>query len=213
MKLKKLFKSTISVLLVFSFLILLPVQTNANTKTSQVTANHYKSSLYNDDTLGALGIALKLGGYKYSGDFLINSALKNSSDLYYSSNSALAKKIKTTDEYVDMYTMCKTKIKNNKNATSLIYYWKDSFESDTDLFGAIHNFDYKVKAVKVNNAKWTVTMTITDTYNFEYNSWYGRKSLKGYLTTISNNLAFWSQKSKSAKIYNVTIDISANIYL
>ena len=87
--------------------------------------------------------------------------------------------------------------KTNSETTTL--------NSTTDLHLAYNNVNYSATGVK-SNGKWTLTITFTDTYVFDAQSWKNAMT-DNALVTILNNYAAYAQSIGAIVPYNVTVTV------
>ncbi len=81
----------------------------------------------------------------------------------------------------------------------------DVLNSTTDLHLAYNNVNYSATGVK-SNGKWTLTITFTDTYDFDAQSWKNAMT-DNALVTILNNYAAYAQSIGAIVPYNVTVTV------
>ncbi|MEQ2543297.1 hypothetical protein WMO27_18525, partial [Lachnospiraceae bacterium CLA-AA-H183] len=66
-------------------------------------------------------------------------------------------------------------------------------------------YNYSATGVK-SNGKWTLTITFTDTYDFDAQSWKNAMT-DNALVTILNNYAAYAQSIGAIVPYNVTVTV------
>lgn len=106
---------------------------------------------------------------KESSKILLNHSLQdNPSNLSYGSTTDMAKQIAGSTECTTIVNQFKSDVtgtnyvrKTNSGTTTL--------NSTTDLHLAYNNVNYSATGVK-SNGKWTLTITFTDTYDFDAQS-------------------------------------------
>ena len=81
----------------------------------------------------------------------------------------------------------------------------DVLNSTTDLHLAYNNVNYSATGVK-SNGTWTLTITFTDTYDFDAQSWKNAMT-DNALVTILNNYAAYAQSIGAIVPYNVTVTV------
>ena len=82
---------------------------------------------------------------------------------------------------------------------------KITLNSTTDLHLSYNSVDYSVYGVKVNG-KWRLTITFTDTYDFEIQQWKNSMTDEA-LVTILNNYAAAVQSIGANVPYNTTVTV------
>jgi hypothetical protein len=142
---------------------------------------------------------------KESSKILLNHSLQdNPSNLSYGSTTDMAKQIAGSTECTTIVNQFKSDVtgtnyvrKTNSGTTTL--------NSTTDLHLAYNNVNYSATGVK-SNGKWTLTITFTDTYDFDAQSWKNAMT-DNALVTILNNYAAYAQSIGAIVPYNVTVTV------
>lgn len=143
-------------------------------------------------------------GYTAAATLLNHSLQDNPSNLSYGSTTDMAKQIAGSTECTTIVNQFKSDVtgtnyvrKTNSGTTSL--------NSTTDLHLAYNNVNYSATGVK-SNGKWTLTITFTDTYDFDAQSWKNAMT-DNALVTILNNYAAYAQSIGAIVPYNVTVTV------
>ena len=84
-----------------------------------------------------------------------------------------------------------------------------AFTDDTDLYLAYHNMDYSIYGKKSGNT-WTMTVTLTDTYDFDAQAWKNKMSRNPAVTVI-NNYAAYVQSIGAIVPYDITVKVTAKV--
>ena len=82
-------------------------------------------------------------------------------------------------------------------------------KDDTDLYLAYHNMDYSIYGKKSGNT-WTLTVTLTDTYDFDAQAWKNKMSRNPAVTVI-NNYAAYAQSIGAIVPYDITVKVTAKV--
>lgn len=143
-------------------------------------------------------------GYTAAATLLNHSLQDNPSNLSYVSTTDMAKQIAGSTECTTIVNQFKSDVtgtnyvrKTNSGTTTL--------NSTTDLHLAYNNVNYSATGVK-SNGKWTLTITFTDTYDFDAQSWKNAMT-DNALVTILNNYAAYAQSIGAIVPYNVTVTV------
>ena len=143
-------------------------------------------------------------GYTAAATLLNHSLQDNPSNLSYGSTTDMAKQIAGSTECRTIVNQFKSDVtgtnyvrKTNSGTTTL--------NSTTDLHLAYNNVNYSATGVK-SNGKWTLTITFTDTYDFDAQSWKNAMT-DNALVTILNNYAAYAQSIGAIVPYNVTVTV------
>ena len=145
--------------------------------------------------VGGLGIL----GYKHSANLLAHAVQLKPDDMKFSDGSDLVKTIKNDS---DFKTKMKNVIANKDFNTNLEVY----FESDFDLFGALHGVTMIVSPVTIAG-KNMYHVTMTDRYDFKFETIdYQSDSMKKAAALAGNNLAYYDMERGALNEYDITID-------
>lgn len=143
-------------------------------------------------------------GYTAAATLLDHSLQDSPSNLSYGSTTSMAKQIAGSTECATIINQFKSDvagtsyvIKTNSGTTTL--------NSTTDLHLAYNNVNYSATGVKTNG-KWTLTITFTDTYDFDAQSW-NNAMTDNALVTILNNYAAYAQSIGAIVPYDVTVTV------
>ena len=167
--------------------------------TGQRTAT-MKETIRNNLLLVALGGDVL--GYTTASDYLEHSLQDTLSDLYYLSGTKYATQIYNSIEFSRIQSAF---LLNVRGTNYIEYYMSDStiLNSTTDLKLAYNKVDYIVEGRK-NNGVWTVTVTFTDIYDFEYQPWENAMT-DNTLVTILNNYAASGQSLGAVVPYDIKV--------
>ncbi len=168
----------------------------------QLAYNYLYSSqikFWNAICLGLYGI-----GCKYSAELLDHSLQPKPATVSYSNNSSLAEKIKNDSEFKEvMADIIKNQTFNVETSMS--------FNSDFDLFGALHSVSMIVSPVTINGRDM-YHVSMTDTYDFKYendhssqSSSFWKKAMKAG-AIAGNNLAYLDMNRGAINEYEIVID-------
>lgn len=148
-------------------------------------------------------------GYTAAATLLNHSLQDNPSNLSYGSTTDMAKQIAGSTECRTIVNQFKSDVtgtnyvrKTNSGTTTL--------NSTTDLHLAYNNVNYSATGVK-SNGKWTLTITFTDTYDFDAQSWKNAMT-DNALVTILNNYAAYAQ-SIGANHYTGKVAVNTRSYI
>ena len=143
-------------------------------------------------------------GYEYSAELLSHSLQPRPATASYSDGSPLVEKIKKD---VDFKKKMKEVIENqNFNIETSM-----SFDSDSDLFGALHKVKMVVSPVTINGVDM-YHVNITDTYDFKYEDDYSSKHKSMWKMLMKagviagNNLAYVDMNRGAINEYDIAID-------
>lgn len=141
-------------------------------------------------------------GYTTASDYLEHSLQDNPGDLYYLSGTKYATQIYNSSEFAQIRSSFLSKVKGTSH---IEYYMSGSttLSSTTDLKLAYNKVAYTVDGRK-NNGVWTVTVTFTDTYDFEYQPWKNAMT-NSALVTILNNYAASGQNIGAVVPYDIKV--------
>lgn len=161
------------------------------------------------------GTLLKGLGYFYTGDFLLNSVQVKPSTKSYAASSNLAADIKLQTAYKNAKSALKKSVASlpssttsySKNNESLALSYSGINQKSWDMYLAINKANYSVKCTK-SSGKWSSTMTLTDTYNFEYWNFSSAPNITKQIVTIINNYAVGAQKAGAIKPFSVKVLIN-----
>lgn len=143
-----------------------------------------------------------LCGYTTAATLLNHSLQDSPSSLSYGSTSSIATQITDSSEYKSIINDFKSKV-SGTTVTYKSYTGSTTLNSTTDLHLAYNKVSYSVVGRKSNN-KWTVTVTFSDTYDFETQAWTNSMT-DNKVVTILNNYAAYAQSIGAIVPYNVTI--------
>lgn len=147
-------------------------------------------------------------GYKTAAKLLDHSLQDNPSDYSFSSSSSEASQIKNASEFKSILSNFKKSVKG-KELTSKRMSGSVAFTDDTDLYLAYHNMDYSIYGKKSGNT-WTLTVTLTDTYDFDAQAWKNKMSRNPAVTVI-NNYAAYAQSIGAIVPYDITVKVIAKV--
>lgn len=147
-------------------------------------------------------------GYKTAAKLLDHSLQDNPSDYSFSSSSSEASQIKSASEFKSLLSKFKKSVKG-KGLTSKRMSGSIAFTDDTDLYLAYHNMDYSIYGRKSGNT-WTLTVTLTDTYDFDAQAWKNKMSGNPAVTVI-NNYAAYAQSIGAIVPYDITVKVAAKV--
>lgn len=143
-------------------------------------------------------------GYTTAAALLNHSLQDHPLDLSFHSTSSMATQIANSTECRTIINQFKAGV-TGTNYDRRIITGKITLNSTTDLHLAYNSVDYSVYGVKVNG-KWTLTITFTDTYDFEIQQWKNSMT-DDALVTILNNYAAIAQSIGAIVPYNITVTV------
>ncbi len=151
-------------------------------------------------------------GFTTSADLLDHSLQDKPTPLSYGTTTTKAAQIQKSSEHKKIISDLKAKLKG----TSLVTYNSSdstALTSTTDLYLAYNKVNYSIKASKSGNT-WTVNITYTDTYDFDWKGW---KSYSSSLThnagVALNDWGYLAQKHGAVVPYTVTVKTSETFTL
>lgn len=141
-------------------------------------------------------------GYTTAATLLDHSLQDAPSNFICDSSTSYAKQILNSDEVKSILNS----FKNSVSGTSLTtknMSGSVALDSTTDLLLAYHNVNYVVFGAKTNGV-WEVSITVTDTYNFEHEEWENAMTDNAVITMI-NNYAYGAQEVGAIVPYTIRI--------
>ena len=79
-------------------------------------------------------------------------------------------------------------------------------EDNADLYYAIRDFDYSFNATELEDGSYDVNISITDTYDYDW-------EIPTDLTSLGIDVASWSQSRDALQTYSVEINMQENIQI
>jgi len=143
-------------------------------------------------------------GCKHSAELLSHSLQPKPTTVSYSNSSSLAEKIKNDSEFkVAMADIIKNQTFNVETSMS--------FNTDFDLFGALHSVNMIVSPVTINGVDM-YHVNMTDKYDFKYEKDYSSQSPSFWKRAMKagaiagNNLAYLDMNRGAINEYRIVID-------
>ncbi len=143
-------------------------------------------------------------GYTMSAALLDHSLQDNPSVLTYGTSTNFANNIGVSTECTSIINSFQQAV-NGTNKTSYTMSGTTTLNSTTDLHLALNNVNYTVSGTK-SNGVWSVYITITDTYDFDYVAWKNEMTDNDAVTVI-NNYAAYAQSIGAIVPYTINITI------
>ncbi|MFH0837848.1 MAG: hypothetical protein V1880_01110 [Patescibacteria group bacterium] len=144
---------------------------------------------------------LRPRGLDISADFLGHALFSDPTDLEFDGESKVAEKIKEDEKFKKRLMEIKTRIGKGK----LKFSAPVSIEfTSGDLFTSIGGALLDYNAIKTDEG-YTVNITITDDYDFEFKGWAAYES--NFFVTAMNNKALFDQYTGVIHNYSVTIEV------
>ncbi len=147
-------------------------------------------------------------GYTAAATLLNHSLQDHPLDLSFSSTSSMAIQIANSAECRTIINQFRADVAGTSYDRRIIT-GKIPLSSTTDLHLAYNNVDYSVYGVKVNG-RWTLTITFTDTYDFEIQQWKNSMSDDAAVTVL-NNYAACAQLIGAIVPYNITVTVQTTL--
>lgn len=144
-------------------------------------------------------------GYKTAGTLLDHSLQDKPSNLSYGANTTFASQISKSSEYKAIVNSFKSYVKGKK-LSARTTSGSTTLNSTTDLHLAYNRVSY-VASGKKSNGVWTLTITFSDTYDFDKQAW--KNAMTGNpAVTILNNYAAYAQSLKAIVPYKVKVTVN-----
>lgn len=143
-------------------------------------------------------------GFKTAGTFLNHSLQDKPSNLSYGSSTSYASQISKSSECKKIVNSFKSYVKGKK-LTARRTSGSTTLNSTTDLHLAYNKVSYVASGTK-KNGTWTLTITFSDTYDFEKQAWKNAMT-NNPAVTILNNYAAYAQSLKAIVPFKVKVTV------
>lgn len=146
-------------------------------------------------------------GYTMSATLLEHSLQDNPGILSYGASTDFANNIGASNECLSIINSFKQAV-NGTNKTSYSMNGTITLNSTTDLHLAFINVNYSAMGTKLNGV-WSVYITFTDTYDFDYVAWKNEMTDNDAVTVL-NNYAAYAQSIGAIVPYTIHVTVLAS---
>ena len=143
-------------------------------------------------------------GYDVAADLMRHSLQDKPSDLKLGQNTAAAQKIQDSKEWKDTVQGYIRAYDGDLKQNSFKVNGSLGFKSG-DLFLSFHNVSYTIDGKKSGD-KWSLTVTIKDTYDF---AWNGQNT--NIAANTANNLAYMDQETRTINPYDIEVSFTEEV--